>query len=100
MAASNLTKDQADWSQHKAICKALNALENNEAMRQVLLFSASSAPQEDAGLLNMFLSERANNEINFLKVLMKRELKLPEQNLMGWEPRCLGWYSIFSLSRR
>ncbi|KAF8060173.1 hypothetical protein FPV67DRAFT_333871 [Lyophyllum atratum] len=81
---------QANWKDHKGICKALHSLENDPTMKTFLLFSLSDAPASDLYDLDTIIDTMANNQLRYVARVLNRSLTIPERNLIGWEPRCMG----------
>lgn len=82
---------QANWNQHKALCKALDKMENNAAYRATLRLSFSEAPTTDTGFVNMIAEENCQNQLSILGNLLKRKVTTLEQNLIAFDPRCIAW---------
>ncbi|KAF5378487.1 hypothetical protein D9615_007134 [Tricholomella constricta] len=81
---------QADWKAHKAMCKALHSLENNPILRMSLLFALSDEPSSDLYSLDTIIDTMVLNQARSLEQSLNRSLTIPERNLIGWEPRCMG----------
>ncbi|EEB88291.1 hypothetical protein MPER_13953, partial [Moniliophthora perniciosa FA553] len=79
----------ADWKHHKAICKAIVAVEKDPGAKATLLFSLSDKANSDINVMNEIAQATGGNELNLITV-QKRDLTTPERNLMGWQPRCMG----------
>ncbi|KAJ7064326.1 hypothetical protein C8F01DRAFT_1130998 [Mycena amicta] len=79
-----------DWKAHKAFCKAFKTIEKDPTATMGLLFSLSDAPTTDLNVLHNLTEAHASNMQGFSQRIIGRELTIPERNLVGWEPRCMG----------
>ncbi|KAK0451217.1 uncharacterized protein EV420DRAFT_1274421 [Desarmillaria tabescens] len=81
-----------DWRQHKAICKALDAVEKSALAISTLTFSLADAPSTDIDYLNMLGDQIVKNEISQIMLPFSKEgrpLNTAEQNLLAFQPRCM-----------
>ncbi|KAI3609917.1 zinc finger mynd domain-containing protein 17 [Moniliophthora roreri] len=81
---------KADWKHHKAICKAIIAVEKDQGFKAILLFFLSDKASSDINNMNRIAQGTGGNEYNLVRTIMKRDLTIPERNLMGQQPRCMG----------
>nr|GAT60082.1 predicted protein [Mycena chlorophos] len=79
-----------DWKTHKAFCKAIKSVEKEPMVTMGLLFSLADAPTTDLNALHNMVEAHASNIQGAVQRSLKRELTIPERNLVGWEPRCMG----------
>ncbi|GLB44346.1 putative zinc finger mynd domain-containing protein 17 [Lyophyllum shimeji] len=80
---------QANWKEHKGICKAFQKLENEPVLRMSLLFALVDEPTTDFYSLDTIIATMVANQERYLEQVLNRRLTIPERNLLGWEPRCL-----------
>ncbi|KAF8884512.1 hypothetical protein BD779DRAFT_778683 [Infundibulicybe gibba] len=76
---------KADWAQHKAICKAFDALEKIS----LSIVGYPNTINLDVNKTNEFVEARARMETAFYKTHLKRVLTTFEKHLVGWEPKCM-----------
>lgn len=57
----------------------------------VALDQLSGEPTEDVSVLNDRANKRAQSKMKILGRSFGHGLTVMERNLIGWEPRCLGW---------
>ncbi|CAA7264032.1 unnamed protein product [Cyclocybe aegerita] len=85
---------KANWSKHKAMCKALKAVETKTA-KEILdsfnLLSLSDYKGSDSDNANALASIVRVSKVLIpsLEQELGRPLHRNEHNLLGWEPRCL-----------
>lgn len=80
-----------NWKSHKSICKALYQLEH-DASFEGLLVDLPNTPYQRPQVLDIDISAVVSSQICYLEVFLKRDLTVPERNMICWEPRCIGWY--------
>ncbi|KAG7443809.1 uncharacterized protein BT62DRAFT_901802 [Guyanagaster necrorhizus] len=81
-----------DWPKHKAICKALDAVEKNPLAVMTLTSSLADAPSTDINFLNTLGDQIVQNEISQIMQPFRKEgrpLNTAEQNLLAFQPRCM-----------
>ena len=87
---------KANWSSHKAICKAFKTLEAKHGANIANFFvAAEPALVADEAHLNKTIDTVAQMEMTVLLRELGRELTLIERNMVGWQPRCLAWCACF-----
>ncbi|VDC00689.1 unnamed protein product [Peniophora sp. CBMAI 1063] len=78
---------KADWKSHKSMCKALHAAENGP------VFYDTIAPWFDVPLDGKPADEVAQKsalaELHTVQVQKGKSFNVIEQNIIGWQPRCL-----------
>lgn len=73
------------------MCKALGKLEKDPAMISTLELSLSDNPFTDLYDFDTVVETMTDNQINYIKMVLKRPLTMRERNLIELEPRCMGW---------
>ncbi|RDB18193.1 putative protein MSS51, mitochondrial [Hypsizygus marmoreus] len=81
---------KADWKQHKGICRALHKLENDPTLRFTLLLQLADAPATRLYDLDTVIGAMTVTQARYVQQVLGRPLTVPERNLMGWEPKCMG----------
>ncbi|KAE9396397.1 hypothetical protein BT96DRAFT_1021389 [Gymnopus androsaceus JB14] len=76
-----------DWTSHKAICKALHAVENDG----LIISDYPTAPSSDSEHLNSICTNTIATNLMFLVggQLGNRPMNVIEQNIVAFEPKCL-----------
>lgn len=83
---------KANWSSHKAICKAFKSLEAKHGADVIIPFIVAEPDLgTDEEQLNKTINMVAQIEMNALHRELRRELTVIERNMIGWQPRCLAW---------
>lgn len=82
---------QADWRQHKEICKALVATEKDPSLKMALNFSLGDEPSTHIDYLSNVGEANTSNELGYLTRFLKRNLTTAEKNLIAFQPRCIAW---------
>ncbi|KAF9259006.1 hypothetical protein L218DRAFT_963991 [Marasmius fiardii PR-910] len=90
VAYCNAGCQKSDWKTHKDLCKGLAALEADTATQKIFLSSLSDKPSSDLEFVNELCHQDMLNTVKMLTMSMKRELRVDEQNIIGWQPRCMG----------
>lgn len=80
-----------NWKSHKSICKALYELEH-DASSKGLFVNLPTTPYRRLQMLDMDIHGVVSSQIRYLEGFLKRDLMIPERNMICWEPRCMGWY--------
>ncbi|KAF9022153.1 hypothetical protein BDZ89DRAFT_1070891 [Hymenopellis radicata] len=81
-----------DWAQHKAICKALHASEQEPMLQMTLEFSLSDVASTDVAFLNELGMQATQAEVQFVSRARGHPLavNVVEQNLVCYQSRCIG----------
>lgn len=66
-------------------------MEKDVSTRATLLFSLADSASKDINFINQLGDESLQNEMQFLTMGMRRPANVLERNLIGWEPKCIGW---------
>ncbi|KII94491.1 hypothetical protein PLICRDRAFT_127491 [Plicaturopsis crispa FD-325 SS-3] len=78
-----------DWRTHKGFCKAYADLERDTLFRTTSSFSRPTEPSDHYDSLHNHTEAQAQNKQRLLEQRLRRQLTVPERNLVGWEPRCV-----------
>ncbi|KAJ6462370.1 hypothetical protein C8R47DRAFT_1158414 [Mycena vitilis] len=78
-----------DWKLHKAMCKALCALEKDPATVATLVSSIPVGPSTDLDALRAVTEEHRSIIGDYCQLRLNRQATVPERNLAGFEPRCI-----------
>jgi len=91
---------QADWSKHKAVCKALRELEDAGSSMSLHFFNLAKPVSEDPETKTLTINREELGElvrlslhadIHSFEQIIGRSTNILERNLFGWEPRCAAW---------
>ncbi|KIM42026.1 hypothetical protein M413DRAFT_445209 [Hebeloma cylindrosporum] len=82
---------KANWSKHKKTCQALKSLgrDNSEGLLSAFFSLDDASVIGNADLLHRRISNVAQYEKLAMELDLGGALRMDEQNLIGWEPRCL-----------
>ncbi|KAJ7644868.1 hypothetical protein FB45DRAFT_898855 [Roridomyces roridus] len=81
---------QLDWKQHKLMCKALSSVEKEPLAASALLFALPDEATSDLNVLHKITEAHGSTVLSFCVRSLGRRETIPERNLIGWEPRCMG----------
>ncbi|KAF8055228.1 hypothetical protein FPV67DRAFT_872407 [Lyophyllum atratum] len=82
---------KADWKNgHKDLCNAFRAVENDRFIKAAVSGVLSDEPFSDLSRLNAIIETLVKNQARYMVLALERSLTISEQNLIGWEPRCMG----------
>ncbi|KZV73819.1 hypothetical protein PENSPDRAFT_742311 [Peniophora sp. CONT] len=92
---------KADWKSHKSICKALHAAETDPALYQTIagLFDVPSGSTPDVTAADTVAQQSAFAELHAVQLLKGKPFNVIEQNIIGWQPRCLACARTDSILR-
>jgi len=88
--------NQASWPRHKGTCKAFKSVETNQGANMLAPFMFLDEDEDtlvvtDIPKLHASIERVSDVLTSGMTSELKRPLRVDEQNLIGWEPRCLAW---------
>ncbi|KAJ7444800.1 hypothetical protein B0H11DRAFT_2291112 [Mycena galericulata] len=80
---------QADWRHHKAMCQAIQLVENDAEVTKEMAAAYSQAAQNDFETLDRISVAHVNRMVALCEKLLQRPLTSREIHVISYEPKCL-----------
>ncbi|KAG6826085.1 hypothetical protein H0H92_001167 [Tricholoma furcatifolium] len=81
------------------MCKVLHNLELDIVYKNTVKTFLSTGPYNTLDEVDAKINRTLSTQYSCLRVPLKRDFTVPERNLVGWEPRCIGWSGHEFVSR-
>ncbi|KAJ7486280.1 hypothetical protein B0H11DRAFT_2015519 [Mycena galericulata] len=80
---------QADWRHHKAMCQAIQLVENDAEVTKEMAAAYPQAAQNDFETLDRISVAHVNRMVTLCEKLLQRPLTSREIDVISYEPKCL-----------